>query len=252
MRQVLGGLIVVGLVLHAWGPARAEDKGQPSAIIDKAITAAGGEANLAKWKAATWKSKGTFYGLGDGLPYTSETAVAWPDRIRTAIDAEFNGQKFMIVNVFNKDKGWTKMGGDSMALEGDRLDEQKEEVYAAWVQTVLPLRDTTFTLTSLGDSKVDGKAVAGVKVASKGRRDISLFFDKETGLLAKIDRKVKDVQGGGDEVAQETILSDYKEIDGTKHPMKVTIKRDGKKYIEQENSDMKIADKLDDKLFAEP
>jgi hypothetical protein len=252
MRQLLGGLIAVGLALQLLGPARADDQGQVGPIIDKAINALGGEENLNKWKAATWKAKGTFYGLGEGIPYTSEVAAQWPDRIRTTIEGELNGQKFTFVNIVNGGKGWMRANGETMALEGDRLDEAKEEVYASYVATLTPLKSNSFTLTSLGNSKVDGHEVVGVKVASKGHRDISIFFDKETGLPVKTERKVKDVMAGGDELMQETLMSDYKEIQETKHPMKVIIKRDGKKYIEQENSDMKLAEKLDDKLFSEP
>jgi hypothetical protein len=252
MRHVLTGFIAAALIFQLSGPARGEDKGQAGPIIDKAIQAVGGEANLHKFKGATWKAKGTFYGLGEGLPYTSEAASQLPDKMRTKVEGEFNGQKFDIVTVINHDKAWRKMGGDSMALEGDQLEEAKEEAYAAYVTTLAPLKDSSYTLTSLGDSKVDGHAVVGVKVSSKGHRDISLFFDKDSGILLKSERKVKDTMGGGDELMQETLYSDYKDIEGVKHPMKVTIKRDGKKFIEQENSDMKLAEKLDDKLFAEP
>ena len=251
MRRVLGGLVGVALALYLTGAIRAEDKGQAGAIIDKAISGLGGEANAGK-KGMTWKAKGTFYGLGDGIPYTSDIAVQWPNCQRSSIEGELNGQKFTFITVINDGKAWRKMNGDGMALDGDQLEEAKEEVYGAWVSTVLPLKNKGFTITSLGDSKVDGHSVAGIKVAHKGHRDISLFFDKDTGLLVKTERKVKDVQGGGDEVNQETLYSDYKEVDGTKYPAKVTIKREGKKYIEQENSDMKVSDKLDPKLFTEP
>jgi len=248
MRRVLTGFLALALVLHATSTVRA-DEGQAGGIIDKAIKALGGETTKT---AGTWKAKGTFYGLGDGIPYTSEIAVQWPDRQRSVIDAEANGQKLMFITVINDGKAWRKMNGDGMALDGDQLEEAKEEVYAAWLSTVAPLKNKGFKITSLGDSKADGHDAIGVKVAHKGHKDISLFFDKDSGLLLKTERRVKDLMGGGDEVNQETIYGDYKDVGGTKLPAKVTIKRDGKKYIEQENSDMKLTDKLDDKLFAEP
>src|SRR5205807_850437 len=136
-------------------------------------------------------------------------------------------------------KGWRKVNGDGMVLEGDSLDEAKEEVYASWVSTIMPLKNKGFTITSLGDSKAENRELVGVKVAHKGHKDISLFFDKDSGLLIKTLRRAKDTQGSGDEVNQEMIYGDYKDVDGTKLPTKVTIKRDGKKYIEQENSDVK-------------
>jgi hypothetical protein len=251
MRRVLAGSLGMALALYLTGAARADDKGDAGAIIDKAISALGGEA-IASKKGMTSKAKGTFYGLGDGIPYTSETAIQLPDCQRSNIEAEVNGQKLSFITVINGGKAWRKMNGDGMALDGDALEEAKEDVYAALVSTILPLKNKSFKITSLGDSKVDGHAVTGIKVAHKGHRDISLFFDKNTGLLAKTERRIKDVQGGGDEMNQETLFSDYKEVDGSKLAAKVTIKREGKKYIEQENSDMKLSDKLDPKLFTEP
>jgi hypothetical protein len=249
MRRVLTGFLGLALVLHVTGTVRADDRGQAGAIIDKAIKALGGEATKT---AGTWKGKGTFYGMGDGIPYTSEVAVQWPDHQRTSVEADFNGQKFTLITVVAGGKGWRKVNGDNMVLEGESLDEAKEEVYASWVSTIMPLKNRGFTITSLGDSKAENHELVGVKVAHKGHKDISLFFDKDSGLLIKTVRRAKDTQGSGDEVNQETIYGDYKEVDGTKLPVKVTIKRDGKKYIEQENSDMKLTDKIDNKLFAEP
>ena len=251
MRRVLAGSLGMALALYLTGVARADDKGDAGAIIDKAISALGGEA-IASKKGMTSKAKGTFYGLGDGIPYTSETAVQWPGCQRNNVEAEVNGQKFIRLTVVNDGKAWVKTNGDLMVLEGEQLEEAKEEVYAAGVSTIFPLKNKSFKITSLGESKVDGHAVTGIKVAHKGHRDISLFFDKDTGLLVKTERRVKDVQGSGDEVNQETLYSDYKEVDGSKLAAKITIKREGKKFIEQENSDMKLSDKLDPKLFTEP
>src|SRR5437868_15187557 len=57
------------LVLAA-GTARADDAADARAIIDKAIKASRGEEILDKYKAETLKEKGTYYGMGNGIPYT--------------------------------------------------------------------------------------------------------------------------------------------------------------------------------------
>jgi hypothetical protein len=51
---------------------------------------------------------------------------------------------------------------------------------------------------------------------------------------------------------QEVFYSNYGDVDGVKFPMKILITRDGKPYVEAENSDVKAVDKLDEKLFAKP
>jgi outer membrane lipoprotein-sorting protein len=250
MSRFLGALVATGLTLVVAGAVRAEDAEQAGVIIDKAIKAEGGEEALGKYKAATWKMKGTFHGMGVPIAFTGERSVQWPDKMRSAVEANFNDTKFNITTVFNKDKGWMKTNDMSQELEGDQAGEQKDELYASYVAQVAPLKDKSYTLTSLGESKVDNKPAVGVKVASKGHKDISLYFDKDSGLLVKMERQAKTQTG--EEVKQETLFSDYKEVQGVKHPMKVVIKRDGNAYLDTDISDLKLVDQLDDKLFKEP
>ena len=99
--------------------------------------------------------------------------------------------------------------------------------------------------------KVGDRPAVGVKVAHKGHRDVNLFFDAKTGLLLKTERPAKDTMTGK-EFTQTTLHDDYKEVEGIKHARKVTILRDGKKYVEGMSSDYKPQEKLDASTFAKP
>src|SRR5947208_1477821 len=83
-------------------------------------------------------------------------------------------------------------------------------------------------------TKVNGKPAVGVRVSHKGHRDINLYFDKDKGLLLKIERTVKDLMAGGKESQEEVSYSDYKEVEGVQQPTKLVIKRDGKDYVDGE------------------
>src|SRR5262249_37172471 len=165
------------------------------------------------------------------------------------------GQKVGLVQVFNKDKGWIKVnaGGNEMTMEikDELLDAMKQAGYTQYVETLVPLlKDKGFTLSSLGEVKVNDKPAVAVKVAFKGKKDINLYFDKDTGLPVKrdgmgIDQNLK-------EVMQEVYYSDYKEFDGLKRPTKVVIHQDGKKFMEAEVTEMKFVDKFDDSEFGKP
>jgi hypothetical protein len=251
MVRFLSAVIALG-VFGVCGLLRAEDSGAaPSAVIDKAIQATGGEALLSKYKAATWKSKGTFYGMGQPIPYTAEWTIQWPDKSKATISGEFNDQKFAMTNVYNHDKAWMKMNEQAMEMDGDHLAAAKDEMHARRVSHLLELKDPGYKLSALPEAKVDGKAAVGVKVSSAGHRDVSLYFDKDSGLLVKSEMRIKNPDTS-EEANQETFYSDYKDIQGAKEPMKITVKRDGKVFTEGENSDMKLLEQLDDKVFAEP
>lgn len=224
---------------------RADDSDKTRAVVDKALKAIGGEDKLEKLKAQTWKEKGTYYGMGDGVPYTANYSSQWPGQFRMEIVGFFTV-------VLDGDKGWMKMNDDTTEMNAEQLAEQKESHYAGYVTTLTPLKDKAFTLSPLDEVQVNGRAAEGVKVTHKNHRDVNLFFDKENGLLIKSDQRAKDLENGGKEVLQEAFYSDFKDIDGIKIPMKIVIKRDGKQFVEAEHSDVKLVEKLDKSVFAKP
>jgi outer membrane lipoprotein-sorting protein len=246
MARIWGAVLALSLVGSS--VALAEETAGPAAVIDKAIQAVGGEALLAKYQAATWKSKGTFYGMGQPMAYTAETAIQYPDKSRTKIDAEVNDTKFSFVTVFNHDKAWMKNADqEPMEAEGDQLEASKDETYNRRVNHLEGLNDKSFKLTILPDAKVGDHAAVGVKVSSPGHKDVSLYFDKQNGLLLKSETRAKNQSG--EETKQESFFSDYKEVDGLKLPTKVVVKRDGNPYVDAQYSDLKLFEKLDDNLF---
>src|SRR5437667_1520146 len=88
-------------------------------------------------------------------------------------------------------KGWESSAGEETTeLKDERLQELQDEAFSNYIETVLPLlKDRQLTVKLIGEEKVDGKAAVGVKVSAKDRKDIKLFFDKESGLLAKLQRR---------------------------------------------------------------
>jgi hypothetical protein len=250
MRTTWNAVAVVAVLLGAVRAVQSGDEADTRAVIDKAIKALGGEANLSKQKAMTLKGSGTYYGQGDaGVPFTGDWNIQAPRQIRVAIE----GNGFRFVRVVNGDKGWIKLGDDATkALSKDQLKEGQDELYTSWVATLVPLKDKAFKLAPLGEVKVEGRDTVGVRVSREGRRDVSLYFDKANHLLVKTESLVKDAQGGDKEYTQEMFQSDFKEIDGVKHALKNVLKRDGKRFVEVEWSEQRPAEKLDDSVFARP
>ena len=245
------------LAVAACGTARADDQADLRKVIDKAIKATGGEEKLAKYKAESFKMKGKFYGMGDeGIEYTGEWQVQPPDKFRVQVDGEVGGQKVnFFTQVVNGNKVWRKGFNEETqeVTDKDDLTEIKEQFNAREVESLLPLvKGKEYQLASLGDVKVNDKPAVGIRVSRKGFRDVNLFFDKDSGLLVKTERSVKDLMAGDKEQTQEEVLSDFKEVQGVKHATKLVINRDGKKYVEAELSDVELKEKLDDSIFAKP
>jgi hypothetical protein len=250
MQYIRCAFLAFGLVPLATVMAEADDSATARALVNKAIKAHGGEATLAKLPAVTSKFKGKIHGMGEAAAFTGEVAMQGPDRYKAVFEAEEGGEKYRVIQVLNGKNGWTKFNDDTEELDKEDLADLKDDAHGEWVVTLVPLTGKGFTLKPLGEITIDKRAALGVKASSKGRRDIDLYFDKETGLLVKTKARVKD--DDGQEVTEETFLRDYKEMQGTKQAMKFTVKRAGQLYLEGEITEHRLADKLDDSVFAKP
>lgn len=248
-RMVIGA--IVGLTLAALAASRAQDA--PTALLDKAMQAAGGEAKLAKLQGIMLKGKGVYHEAGgQNMPFTGTWYYQGVDKYRQYMEMEVMKKKTMELRVVNGDKGWTKDGPlEAQIMDKDELGAEKENIYFNWVTTLAPLKSKEFKLTAADEIKVEGKAAAGLLVARKGQRDIKLYFDKETNFLVKTERKVKDLSTRK-EVLEEMYFSKVKDVDGIKLPLKYSVKWDGQLQADAEMTEAKAADKLDEKLFAKP
>ena len=240
------------LLLSAAAPARADDQADAKALIDQAIKARGGADNLAKVQAGTATMKGKVYRDGNEIDYTGSVTFQRPDKQRLEVNFEIGNMKFTFLQVFNKDKGWIALNDNVNVLDKDAVAEALEGIHANRLEELQPAAFKDAKLSTLGEVKVDGKPAVGVRVETKGKRDVSLFFDKETHRLVKSERRAKDVQSGGEEFNEEKYYGDFKDVGGVKLPHKLTIKRDGKVYIESEITEYKPAEKIDDSQFGKP
>jgi hypothetical protein len=248
MRSSLALALVLGLLLLGSGGAGAADS-DVSAILDKAIKAHGGAEKLGQERAVRVKSKGTV-AIGDGADFTAETTTQ-AGKFRQVIQLSVAGQEVTMTVVFDGMKGWQNANGATKEIEGDLLDDIKEGAYANRLRRMAFLKDKSLQLSPLGETKVNDRPAVGIKVVSKGHPDVKLFFDKESGLLVKTERQVLDGMTQ-QKVLEEWIVQAHQEADGMKLPKKVLINHDGKKFIEQEVTEITFPKQLAKDEFAEP
>ena len=250
MRALLGVWCVAGLL--AGGAARADDAAEVKAVLDRAIAAHGGADHLAKSKATTMQIKGKVYAVGDGVDFSGDIASQLPDRMRFETSPTVMGTGLKIKTVVKGDKGWVAVNDTVTEMSKEQVAEPREQLHVSAVTRLVALRDRAFKLSPLGEAKVEGKDAVGVRVEHEGRRDVSLYFDKKTGLLLKTETRSKDPMAGDNEFTAETLYDDYKKVGGFPVAHKVTVKRDGKPFFTSENSDVRLAEKLDDSTFERP
>ncbi len=251
MRALLLPALALGLLGGAVSRSLAQE--DTRAIIDRALKAHGGADKLAKVKASQYKSKGVIHILNQAIKFTSDSSVQDPDQFKSVTQLEIAGMKITQIQILNGDKGFVSVNGMPQDLSDKLLNEMKEGLYAERVAGLTPLKEKEkdYQLSALGSVQVEGKDAVGVRVASKGHRDVNLYFDKASGLLVKVAHRTLDPMTN-QEVSQEEIRMDYRDYEGIKLPAKLVVLRDGKKFMEAEVSDFKIVDKLDPSVFAKP
>ncbi len=242
----------IGLVLSTLftvATVSGAEKDQARAIVEKAIKAHGGEK--AKINAQTWHVKGSMDFMGQKQPYTAIYTYALPNKFRFDLEMEMGGQKVKLIAASNGKHAWEKMGNFIRDMSKEKTLEFNHNVYSMSLTSLFPLRNKKYKLTTLGESKVGDKTVAGILVQKKGKRDVSLFFDKKTGLLAKTKTKIIS-EFTGKEAKQEVYFTGYQKKDGIMIFDKLTIKVDGQGFIEEEYSKHRTLKKVDPKLFSKP
>jgi hypothetical protein len=248
--------VAAAVALITAGESRSGDENAARALVEKAVKAQGGADKLAKFNAASIKGKGTFFGQAEqGVPFEGEWQTQGKDQMRMSVRLKSAEGEFKLLKVVNGAQGWEQFNKDkSQKMSKDKLAEERVQMYASWVASLVPLlQEKGFKLAPLGESKVGDKAAVGIKVSHEGQRDVKLYFDKSTGLLAKSEVIVKDIDSGsGKDMVLEIVYDNYKEVAGAKQPMRMSARRDGKKYIEGDLSEFNPAGKFDDKTFGQP
>ena len=225
--------------LPAQEPARA--------VIEKGISALGGDEQIERVKA--WQTRGRGKIGAGGLAFAQETTHQLPNRFKEVVHLETLG--YTVTTVWDGENGWVNANGDVKKLEDKVLAEVREALHMSQVLRLVPLRDKAVTLSLLNEIQVDGRPAVGVKVTSPGRRDIRLFFDKANGQPVKLERQAFDA-ASKKEVLEERFLGAYKDFEGRKWPTKVTIRRDGKPFMETELIEVKVLPQVEANVFAKP
>ena len=243
----LGLATLVALVALAVPQARADD--EAIKVVKAGIKAHGGEEALKKNMAGDYKMKGSMNVLGADLEYTGTLIYQLPEQFKMTIDTSLMGQKLSIVQVGNGDKFKTTLNGAAQKLDDKTTDELRQGAATQEISMLYPLLNKEkYTIKAGKDAKIADIDCGSVVVEGKKTKTMTLYFDKKTGLLHATTRKGI-MPGSGDEVDEETVMTDYKEVDGIKIPMKLLVKHDGKTFMSTTFTEAKLSAKLDPKLF---
>jgi hypothetical protein len=244
--MLVASCLYLGLVLVS----RAGQDREADAILDKALKAHLGNAKKDSSIGYKGKNKGTLYILGMEIEFTQEITLHIPKRFKEEMEMTIMGQNVKVKTVFDGKNGWIKANDKDIKVSDEILAEFKAVANIMGISQGIFVKDKSLKLSLLGEAQVNGKPALGVK-ASRNDKEVNFYFDKKTGLTAKVERRTKDFMTG-QEVTEERIITEYQKVSGRQTPKKVVINRDGKKFLEAEVVESQYLDRIDDSEFAKP
>jgi len=249
MRRLLLPALAMGLLVVLAGRSAAQDDAKE--IVKKAIAAHGGADKLEKFKGSKSSGKGTIALMGMDLEFTTDVISQYPDKQKTTVKLEVMGNAITILQMINGDKMTLSVNGMAQEIKDAQKDSLKQSIAMQKVTNLVPLlNEKGYELKVIPGVKVGDKETVGLEVKGKDLKDVKVYFDKTTNLIARVEHKGLDPMGT-EEINQEVVLSDYKDVQGLKKPMKTIMTHNGNKFMEQTVTKIELSEKIDDKEFAD-
>jgi hypothetical protein len=230
--------------------AAAGSDTEARSLLARALKAHGGEETLARFKGLRLRLKISYEGVRQ-FSYQHDWLFSAPDQFRDTGDGYYLGRKLTTVYATDGKNTWSLIEGRTEDMDQTFSGPFKDNVHLLHVLRLTPLQSKDFELTSLGETKVEGKTAAGLRVRSTGQKDIALFFDRESGLLVKSERKVYNTETER-EGQEERYYKDYPKkeaLQALPFPRKIVVKIDDKTVEYDDILKVTFLEKVDETVF---
>ena len=212
-----------------------------SDILEKMIEAQGGRKVLEGIKDTTMA--GTFEMPSMGLSGTTTMYQKDPDKTR--MDAEFMGMVF--TQAFDGKTGWAidPQTGGVVELSEKALEYTKRD--ALGDEALLHPEKYGITYAYKGKEKLEDKDCFVLEQTFSDGYKSAIYIDSKTYLTYKIKGLSLDMMEV--EVDTETVMSDYKKVDGVMVPHAIAIFQGGEEFMTIILTEVSFNTGLEDSLF---
>jgi len=217
-KRLLIGLLSVMFVfclgLQAQEPAVAD-------ILAKSIEAQGGRAAMATIKDTT--TSGTMEIIQMGMSAALTIYQKEPNKMRMDIDV----MGMLITNAFDGEKGWAINPQTGAAEEMTEKQSQSQRLQAMGYDAALNPEKYGITYTLKGKETIGDKEYFVVEQTFKDGFQATVYINTATYLTDRVKSKSDQM---GTEIETETVMEDYKNIEGLMVPHALTIFQSGAEF----------------------
>lgn len=229
------GFFVLGLLIAPGFSQNADE------ILAKIIEAQGGRKLLENLKDSTTVADMELIQMG--INGSATMYMKEPNMVR--LDMEFMGM--MITQAFDGETAW---GINPQTGVAEDMPEELAEVMKTGSygnSALLNPAKYGIKYTYKGKETIEGKDYLVLDRDHSGGDTIVLYIDPETYLIYKMKQNSFDEMMA--EVVEETVMSDYKKVEGVMTAHVITILRDGTEFAVLTLTDVKFNSGLEDSFF---
>jgi len=264
-RRMLGALVplivltvVVWMVLRRAGDSGTAAAGgsrpttalaadaEPEALIRASLEAYGGAARVESLRSLMLENEVTVYGVEESRAHGRSTErYRFPDKVR--VDFSFGEET--VTQLYDGLEAWIFQAGRA-AKAPDYLAESLRRSVKHFPCVLLPAAlDEHAILGHVVPGESGGRETLALTLTDPEGDQSRLWFDRESGLLARIDYAVFSSLGSD---SMRVEMNDYREIDGVQTAFSAVIWYDGQKAQETRVTSAHRNPDLPDSLFAVP
>lgn len=242
--MVMRSLLVTVLSLLAL-PLLAQAK--PSALLDRAMKAAGGESRLSQYHGLEWTGLGVVHIPGRDIVIRGAWAIQPPDSAVVATYDTTRGPGTRRHLIVAGARGWIKRDSVFSPLPEDILAEEQHQYYLYSLLRLVPLKAKGVKLHPVFP---DAAGNAGFRVERQGRLPVTMYFDSAGVVVRLVTQFALPGPVAGD--AQVVNLYGSTTSDGVRWFRRMEILRAGKPYFDLEIDSLTVKRSIEDPLLAGP
>ena len=152
-----------------------------------------------------------------------------------------------MVRAFDGTTPWMSMGGQIREITGPEAQATREQ--ADFDSPLVDYAAKGNRIELVGPETVDGAKVFHLKVTTKSGQVQQVFLDAETGLERETSVTLNQ---NGQDITVDSLLSDYREVNGLKIPFRIKQTVNGTPVTELTIEKAEFNVPLDDSVFKMP
>ncbi len=236
-KRMTVGLLAAALILGLGLQARAQTVEE---ILAKSIEAQGGKDALSKIKDTT--TSGTMELIQMGMSAALTLYQKEPDKMRMDLDV----MGMLITQAYDGKKGWFTNPQTGVTEEMTEQQSQAQRLQAMGYDAALNPSKYGITFVLKGKDKIADKDCFVVEQNFKDGFKATVYINASTYLTEKV---VSKSDAMGTEIESESVMGDYRKIDGVMVPFSMVIFQGGAEFGRVTVTKVAFNQNLEDAFF---